>query len=153
VDCRGQRLPRRDRRRHEHSGRRPFGFRSTRDAAAVIIEAGSANIRAQIEADRRNRIWEKQAAAYEDVVRELLDRRTRREVLLGLTWADADLDSGVLTIQRTLLELGGKLTEGTPRTRAGERGSTSVRRPSGCSGRTGMPSRPASAPAGATTPA
>ena len=45
----------------------------------------------------------------------------RRGELLGLTWADADLDSGVLTIERTLLELGGKLTDGTPKTGAGER--------------------------------
>jgi hypothetical protein len=34
-----------------------------------------------------------------------------RGELLGLTWADADLESGVLAIERTLLELGGKLTE------------------------------------------
>ena len=45
----------------------------------------------------------------------------RRGELLGLTWADADLESGVLTIERTLLELGGKLTEGRPKTGAGER--------------------------------
>jgi integrase len=45
----------------------------------------------------------------------------RRGELLGLTWACADLESGVLSIERTLLELGGKLTEGRPKTRAGER--------------------------------
>ena len=32
-----------------------------------------------------------------------------------------NLSDGVLTIDRTLLQLGGKLTEGTPKTRAGQR--------------------------------
>jgi integrase len=45
----------------------------------------------------------------------------RRGELLGLTWDCADLETGVLSIERTLLELGGKLTEGKPKTRAGER--------------------------------
>ncbi len=45
----------------------------------------------------------------------------RRGELAGLRWDDADLDQGVLTVSRTLLQLGGKLTEGKPKTRAGER--------------------------------
>jgi integrase len=39
----------------------------------------------------------------------------------GLRWAGVNLTGGVLTIDRTLLQLGGKLTEGTPKTRAGVR--------------------------------
>lgn len=45
----------------------------------------------------------------------------RRGELLGLHWSDVDLVTGVASIERTLLELGGKLTEGTPKTRTGER--------------------------------
>jgi integrase len=45
----------------------------------------------------------------------------RRGELCGLRWASVDLASGVLTIERTMLQLGGKLTEGTPKTRAGVR--------------------------------
>jgi integrase len=41
----------------------------------------------------------------------------RRGELCGLRWADADLDRGVLTVSRTLLQLGGKLTE-RPKTAA-----------------------------------
>jgi integrase len=45
----------------------------------------------------------------------------RRGELCGLRWASVDLANGVLTIDRTLLQLGGKLTEGTRKTRAGVR--------------------------------
>ncbi len=45
----------------------------------------------------------------------------RRGELCGLRWASVDLANGVLTIERTMLQLGGKLTEGTPKTRAGVR--------------------------------
>ena len=45
----------------------------------------------------------------------------RRGELCGLRWTDADLDRGILTVSRTLLQLGGKLTESEPKTRAGER--------------------------------
>ena len=45
----------------------------------------------------------------------------RRGELCGLRWSGVDLTGGVLTIDRTLLQLGGKLTEGTPKTRAGVR--------------------------------
>jgi hypothetical protein len=45
----------------------------------------------------------------------------RRGELCGLRWASVDLANGVLTIDRTLLQLGGKLTEGTPKTKAGVR--------------------------------
>ena len=56
----------------------------------------------------------------------------RRGELCGLRWTGANLDSGVLTIDRTLLQLGGKLTDGTPKTRAGSAGSTSIPAPPSC---------------------
>jgi hypothetical protein len=39
------------------------GFHSTRDATAATNAAAGADVTAQIEADRRNRVWERQAAA------------------------------------------------------------------------------------------
>jgi integrase len=48
-------------------------------------------------------------------------RGCRRGELCGLRWADAGLDRGVLTVERTLLQLGGKLADGRPKTKAGER--------------------------------
>jgi integrase len=45
----------------------------------------------------------------------------RRSELCGLHWCDLSADARVLTIRRTLLQLGGKLTKGTPKTRAGVR--------------------------------
>jgi integrase len=46
---------------------------------------------------------------------------TRRGELCGLRWASADLEAGVLVVDRTILELDGHLVEGKPKTRAGER--------------------------------
>ena len=48
-------------------------------------------------------------------------RGARRGELVGLRWSGADLDRGVLTVERPILQLGGKLAESTPMTRAGER--------------------------------
>jgi integrase len=48
-------------------------------------------------------------------------RGTRRGELCGLQWASADLEAGVLVVDRTILELDGHLVEGKPKTRAGER--------------------------------
>jgi integrase len=48
-------------------------------------------------------------------------RGARRGELCGLRWASADLDSGVLVIERTILELDGHLVEGMPKTEAGKR--------------------------------
>ena len=45
----------------------------------------------------------------------------RRGELCGLRWDAVSPDGGVLTIDRTLLQLGGKLTDGTPKSRAGVR--------------------------------
>ena len=48
-------------------------------------------------------------------------RGARRGELCGLRWSGADLDAGVLLVERTILELDGHLVEGKPKTRAGER--------------------------------
>jgi integrase len=48
-------------------------------------------------------------------------RGPRRAELCGLRWGGADLEAGVLVIDRTILELDGHLVEGRPKTRAGER--------------------------------
>jgi integrase len=62
----------------------------------------------------------------------------RRGELCGLRWADADLDRGVLTVSRTLLQLGGKLTE-RPKTAAGERLIFLDAERPGCCARTARP--------------
>lgn len=48
-------------------------------------------------------------------------RGARRGELCGLQWSGADLDNGVLIVDHTILELGGRLVNSTPKTRAGER--------------------------------
>jgi integrase len=45
----------------------------------------------------------------------------RRGELAGLRWESCDLGNGVLVVDHTILELGGHLTEGVPKTRAGVR--------------------------------
>ncbi len=48
-------------------------------------------------------------------------RGERRGELVGLRWSGADLEHGILTIERPILQLGGKLSESTPKTKAGLR--------------------------------
>jgi integrase len=48
-------------------------------------------------------------------------RGARRGKLRGLRWASANLGSGVLVVDRTILELDGHLVEGQPKTKAGGR--------------------------------
>jgi len=48
-------------------------------------------------------------------------RGMRRGELVGVRWADADLDGGILTLAHTVLQLGGRLAEGTPKTAGSER--------------------------------
>jgi integrase len=48
-------------------------------------------------------------------------RGARRGELCGFRWSGTDLDRGVLTVERPVLQLGGKLAESTAKTRAGER--------------------------------
>ena len=48
-------------------------------------------------------------------------RGLRRGELVGLRWADADLDAGELTLAHTILQLGGRIVPGTPKTAGSER--------------------------------
>jgi integrase len=48
-------------------------------------------------------------------------RGLRRGELVGVRWADADLETGVLTLAHTVLQLGGRLVEGVPKTPGSER--------------------------------
>jgi integrase len=53
--------------------------------------------------------------------RLVLLRGLRRGEACGLQWADLDLSAGEMRIRRTILQFGGKVTGGQPKTRAGER--------------------------------
>jgi integrase len=55
------------------------------------------------------------------VFRLVLLRGVRRGEALGFRWAGTDLDAGYLTVQSTVLQLGGEVTEGRPKTRGSER--------------------------------
>jgi integrase len=48
-------------------------------------------------------------------------RGGRRGELCGFRWAGADLDAGYLTVDRPILQLGGQLVEGKPKTRQSAR--------------------------------
>jgi integrase len=48
-------------------------------------------------------------------------RGARRGELCGFRWTGTDLERGILTVERSILQLGGKRTESTPKTAAGER--------------------------------
>jgi integrase len=54
--------------------------------------------------------------------RVMVLRGLRRAELTGLRWSGADLDRGVLTVKRTIVQLGGRLVEeATAKSRAGDR--------------------------------
>ena len=53
--------------------------------------------------------------------RLVLLRGLRRGEVLGLTWPDVHLDDGYLRVTRTLMQLGGKVMDGTPKSRASVR--------------------------------
>jgi hypothetical protein len=57
-----------------------FGLHSTRKATDAQITARSTDIKDQIEADRRNRVWERQAAVYIDVIAAILHREKVRRL-------------------------------------------------------------------------
>jgi integrase len=48
-------------------------------------------------------------------------RGARRGEALGFRWAGSDLDEGYLTVERPILQIGGEVIEGKPKTKAGER--------------------------------
>ena len=45
----------------------------------------------------------------------------RRGEAVGLRWSGADLDTGCIRVERPVLLIGADVTEGRPKTRAGER--------------------------------
>jgi integrase len=53
--------------------------------------------------------------------RIVLTRGLRRGEVVGIRWRDVDLDAKELHVRRPILQLGGKLVESRPKTRAGER--------------------------------
>jgi integrase len=53
--------------------------------------------------------------------RLVLLRGLRRGEAVGLTWSGVDLDGGHLRVTASILQLGGKVVPGRPKTRAGER--------------------------------
>jgi hypothetical protein len=55
------------------------GFRATRNATGQTIAAGIASTRATLTAAREDRLWEKQAAAYEEVIAALQYRQMKRQ--------------------------------------------------------------------------
>jgi integrase len=55
------------------------------------------------------------------VFRLVVLRGARRGENLGLRWAGANLDEGYLSVERTVLQHGGRITEGRAKTKAGER--------------------------------
>ena len=55
-----------------------FASRNTLKAAADTLAEGRFQIIVQIEADRRNRIWEKQAAVYTEAIAGILHRQRQR---------------------------------------------------------------------------
>jgi len=67
-------------------------------------------------------------------------RGCRRAELVGFRWAFADLDRGVLTVKRPILQLGGKLhEEPTAKSRAGTGWCSSTPRPPSCCASTARP--------------
>ncbi|MDQ2874473.1 MAG: hypothetical protein M3Y33_06575 [Actinomycetota bacterium] len=48
-------------------------------------------------------------------------RGCRRGELGGFRWTGSDLDAGYLSVKRPILQLGGKVTEGTPKSTGSER--------------------------------
>ena len=55
------------------------GFRSTRNATTKTVAAGTASTMATLAAAREERLWEKQAAAYEETIAALLHRQMKRQ--------------------------------------------------------------------------
>ena len=64
--------------------------------------------------------------------RTVVLRGARRGEAVGFRWGSSDLDAGYLGVERPVLQIGGKVVEGRPKSRAGERrvwlDSGSVRR-------------------------
>jgi integrase len=63
-----------------------------------------------VEGDRLGPLW-----------RFLIATGTRRGEALGLRWSDVDLDAGAVTIRRSRIVASGRVVEGAPKTKAGQR--------------------------------
>lgn len=67
-------------------------------ASVTSVRNTRRSVRDTIDHERRQRLWEKQAAAYEDVVKEMLLRRTQREYALG----HGDIGAGPTALRELL---------------------------------------------------
>jgi hypothetical protein len=67
-----------------------IGSRNSRKATGQAVAAGAANTRATLAAAREDRLWEKRCAVYEQELRELLYRQSKRyNDLRGYRWDEA----------------------------------------------------------------
>jgi hypothetical protein len=66
------------------------GFRSTKNATIRAIAASTANTKATLAAARRDRLWDKQGAAYEEVIAALQHRQMKRQHELRMYRLDED---------------------------------------------------------------
>jgi integrase len=79
------------------------------------------------EAQRWTAAETKQFLAYTEgkplglMFRTVVLRGARRGEAVGFRWADSDLDEGYLGVERPVLQIGGKVVEGKPKSKAGER--------------------------------
>ena len=55
------------------------------------------------------------------LLRIVLLRGARRGEAVGFRWSGSDLDAGYLAVERPVLQIGGTVTEGRPKSKAGER--------------------------------
>lgn len=81
-----------------------LGFRSTRAATETTTSAALASVQAQIEADRRNRIWEKQAESYTDVMVIIQHRRTIYSGMMRAVLTGTEPEQPPAPIDWTVLE-------------------------------------------------
>jgi hypothetical protein len=66
------------------------GFRSTKNATVRTIAASTANTMASLAAAREDRLWDKRAAAYEEVIAALQYRQMKRQHELRMYRLDED---------------------------------------------------------------
>lgn len=83
------------------------GSKNTREATKRTVEAGTANTRATLLADREQRLWERRAAAYEDATAGLLLRQTKRQRSTVVYPAGTPFDPNKLREYRDSLEVPG----------------------------------------------
>jgi hypothetical protein len=79
-----------------------IGFKSTRTATDAAVAGGLATVQAQIEADRRSRIWEKRADAYTDLIAVIQHRQDIRQGMWQgiVTGAEPDRPSATVDVRQ-----------------------------------------------------